>query len=502
MNASPTPAIRLSDFAMTLIDALEEEGHEAWCVGGYVRDALLGRPCNDVDIATDALWPEVRRICAARGMRVYETGTKHGTVTVVVPSATGASEGRADDARGLISADGHSSPDEGAARNAFVAGAPRNPPDTRREAGHAVEVTTFRCDGSYLDARHPQQVRFVSTIEEDLARRDFTMNALAYHPRRGLVDPFGGIDDLRAGIIRVVGEAEKRFAEDALRTLRACRFCSQLGFRIDEGTYRAMLSHKSLLAKVSTERITHELDALLLGAHVHDALMGTVDVLSFALPELAAMKGCAQMTKYHVYDVLEHTAYAVQNMPPTRLGRWAALCHDMGKPAAAFFDESGVEHFYGHAKVSEALAGALMDRLLMGGAFKHQVMMLVRHHDDEIRLDNRAIRRMLMRLDGDPALFRTLCDLKRADALAQAPAFGRGRVGEIEELRRMLDALLDAEEVPSTRNLALSGRDVMELGVEQGPDVGRILAALLEAVVDEQVENAREPLLELAHTMI
>lgn len=459
MKASATPAIYLPDFATQLIDVLESEGHEAWCVGGYVRDALLGRHGNDVDIATNALWPEVRRICAARGMRVYETGTKHGTVTVVAPSSVSDEE-------------------------------------------HTVEVTTFRYDGSYQDARHPQQVRFVSTIEEDLARRDFTMNALAYHPRRGLVDPFGGIDDLRAGTIRVVGDAKKRFSEDALRTLRACRFCSQLGFRIEEHTYRAMLEHKSLLAKVSTERITHELDALLLGAHVHDALMGTVDVLAFVLPELVAMRDCSQVTKYHVYDVLEHTAYVVQNMPPTRLGRWAALCHDMGKPAAAFFDENGVEHFYGHAKVSEVLTGALMDRLLMSGAFKRQVTQLVRHHDDEIRLDNRAIRRALMRLDGDVDLLRALCDLKRADALSQAPEFGEGRVGKAEELRRMLDALLEAEEVPSTRALAVSGRDVMELGVEQGPAVGRILDALLAAVVDERVENAREPLLELARTIV
>lgn len=456
--------LQLPSAALALIGTLEEAGFEAWCVGGFVRDALLGRPCHDIDVATDALWPEVKRLCEAAGMRVYETGSKHGTVTVVIPHAA-------------------------------IRGA-----NAQSDEETAIEVTTFRCDGAYEDARHPKDVRFVSSIEEDLARRDFAINALAYHPKRGIVDPFGGLEDMRAGIIRIVGEPDKRFAEDALRILRGCRFRSQLGFRIEDHTYQAMLSHKHLLAKVSVERITHEIDVLLLGDHVHDALLETVDVLAFALPELVAMKGFAQVTQYHIYDVLEHTAYVVQHMPPTRLGRWAALCHDMGKPAAAFFASDGVEHFYGHARVSEAIAQGLMDRLLMSNAFKEQVLTLVRHHDDVVEPSTRAIKRMLVKLGGDAQLFETLCDLKRADALSQA-TMCHERAERACELKRALGDLLTREEVPSIKTLAVNGHDILELGVEPGPRVGRVLSSLFDAVVDEKVENKRKPLLELARAM-
>lgn len=449
--------VSLPPMAVLLLDALENAGHEAWCVGGFVRDALLGRDSHDVDVATSAHWREVKSVCKAQGWRTYETGVKHGTLTVVV------SPGNADET--------------------------------------VIEVTTYRCDGAYSDARHPIGVRFVSTIEEDLARRDFTINALAYHPARGFVDPYGGLDDLRSGVIRAVGNPDKRFAEDALRTLRGCRFCSQLGFRIESETYQAMLVHKSLLAKVSTERITHELDALLLGDHVHDALLATVDVLMFALPELSAMKGCAQVTKYHIYDVLEHTAYVVQNSPRTRLSRWAALCHDMGKPAAAFFAADGVEHFYGHAKVSETLTRALTERLLMSNAFREKVAALVRHHDDEVQPTQRGVRRMLLKLDGDVEMFRALCALKRADALSQAPEYSADGVARADELLRALDKLLESEGVPSLKTLAVNGRDIMDMGVAQGPEVGRVLTALLDAVVEGDVANDREALLARARTL-
>ncbi|MDO4289842.1 MAG: HD domain-containing protein [Eggerthellaceae bacterium] len=473
--------ISLPPTAVLLLDALENAGHEAWCVGGFVRDALLGRDSHDVDVATSAHWREVKSICEAQGWRTYETGVKHGTLTVVVSSG-----------KSIAAESGGG--DSGGGENA--GGGAHHADET------VIEVTTYRCDGAYSDARHPVGVRFVSTIEEDLARRDFTINALAYHPVRGFVDPYGGLDDLQSGVIRAVGDPDKRFAEDALRTLRGCRFCSQLGFRIESETYQAMLAHKSLLAKVSTERITHELDALLLGDHVHDALLATVDVLMLALPELSAMKGCAQVTKYHIYDVLEHTAYVVQNSPQTRLSRWAALCHDMGKPAAAFFAADGVEHFYGHAKVSETLTRALTERLLMSNAFREKVAALVRHHDDEVQPTQRGVRRMLLKLDGDVEMFRALCALKRADALSQAPEFSADGVARADELLRALDKLLETEDVPSLKALAVNGRDIMGVGVPQGPEVGRALAALLDAVVEGDVANDREALLERVRALV
>lgn len=445
----PCPcAIPLPPQAAFALAALEEAGFEAWCVGGFVRDALLGRACADVDVATDAPWQEVQRVFEAAGCRTHETGTAHGTLTVVVEQ-------------------------------------------------DALEITTYRDDGAYADARHPEAVSFVRTIEEDLARRDFTMNALAYHPKRGILDPYGGVADLEARTIRAVGDPARRFSEDALRILRACRFASQLGFSIEPATYAGMMANKGQLLRISAERVTHELECLLLGAHVHDALMGTVDVLAAVLPELVACKGFEQRTPYHVYDVLEHTAFVVQNTPPSPLVRWAALFHDMGKPAAFFQDADGTGHFYGHAKISVELARAAMGRLALSPAFVGRVLTLVKHHDDVIEPTPKAVKRALARLGGDVGLFRALCDLKRGDALAQAPRCA-GRVELADELEEVLGGILEANEAFTLRKLAVDGRDVMATGVRQGPAVGAVLAAALDAVIDERVPNERAALLAFA----
>ncbi len=439
-------------YGLDLLVVLERAGFEAWVVGGFVRDALLGRSSHDVDIATNAPWTEVQRVSVAAGFSTHETGTAHGTLTVIVPDA--------DD------------------------------PQTK----YGIEVTTFRTDGAYDDARHPTQVEFVRTIEEDLARRDFTMNALAYHPQRGLLDPFDGLSDIEGGLIRMVGDPHERMAEDALRILRACRFASQLGFRIDDATFQAMLERKHLLAQVSVERVTSELDGLLLGAHVHDALMKCADVLSFVLPELLAMKECPQVTPYHIYDVLEHTAWAVQHTPPERLTRWAALFHDMGKPAAAFFSSDGVEHFYGHAAVSMVIARGIMDRLLMSNRFKDRALTLVKRHDEVIEPDARSVKRALRRLGGDVDLFRKLCAIKRADALSQAPQCAP-RAALADELEQVLEEVLATEEAFTVRDLVIDGEDVMAAGVPEGPAVGDALARALDAVIDGRKKNERDELL-------
>ncbi len=440
--------ITLPAHARELIGLLEGAGNEAWCVGGFVRDSLLERPCYDVDIATNATWTTVKELCDNAGLPTHETGVKHGTITVVFPDHDMA----------------------------------------------AIEVTTYRVDGSYQDARHPDNVTFVQTIEEDLARRDFTINALAYHPSRGIVDPYGGLEDMNNKLIRVVGDPAKRFSEDALRILRACRFASQLGFDVEESTYHAMTRQKSLLGKVSSERITDELDRLLLGEYVHDAIMSTVDVLAFVIPELVAMRGCEQKTPFHIYDVLEHTAYTIQNAPADRLVRWTALCHDMGKPAAAFFDEEGVEHFRGHAVVSQALTCELMDRLNMGTTFKDKVLLLVKHHDDLIEPKPRNVKRMLMRFDGDVDLFRALCDIKRADARSQAPRCAP-RIELADQLEEVLDEVIARHEVFSLKDLAITGDDLIKAGIPQGPRIGRLLTSALEAVIAEEVPNENAALI-------
>ena len=429
----------LPPVALTTLEVLEGGGFEAWCVGGFVRDALLGRSVHDVDVATSARWQEAQRLFEAAGFATHETGVAHGTLTVVV-------------------------------------------------GGEPVEVTTYRVDGAYRDGRHPDAVSFAHSIEEDLSRRDFTVNAMAFHPERGLLDPFGGQADLAAGVLRTVGDPHKRFSEDALRILRGCRFASQLGFALEDETWAAAVSQKSLLARVSAERILHELDGLLCGEHVHDALLGTADVLSFVLPELVAMRGFPQATPYHIYDVLEHTAWAVQRVPAEPLLRWAALCHDMGKPAAAFTGPDGVGHFYGHAAVSVELARGLLERLKAPTALREGVLALVRRHDDVVEPTPRCVKRMLRRLGGDPALFRALCALKRADALAQA-AHCALRAELADELVRVLDAVMAADEAFSLAQLAVDGRDVLALGARPGPLGGAALQAALDAVIDEQVPN-------------
>ena len=436
--------IALPSTALSALELLEANGYEAWCVGGCVRDAILGRNVNDYDIATAAPWNETERILSSGGFSVHRTGVKHGTVTAV-------------------------------------------------RDGMALEITTYRTDAGYSDGRHPDSVAFVQSIEEDLARRDFTVNALAYHPDRGLLDCWGGIEDLNRGVIRVVGDPAKRFREDGLRVLRGCRFASQLGFSIEDETLQAMKAHKMMLGKVSAERITHELDALLLGEHVHDALMETVDVLVAVMPEIAACREFDQHTPYHIYDVWEHTAWVVQRSPATRLARWAALMHDIGKPSACFF-EGKRAHFYGHAELSALLAREIMERLLMAPAFVNQVLTLVRIHDVQIAATPRSVRRALGKLDGNVELFRALIGIKRADALAQS-SLSEPRIELAAELERTLDDVLENEQAFTVKQLAINGRDVMALGVPAGPGIGEALEAALEAVIDDQVPNEREALL-------
>ncbi len=433
--------------ANKILMALEDERHEVWFVGGCIRDALMERPVSDIDIASSASWQDVARICEARGMSAHETGTRHGTVTIVAE-------------------------------------------------GIPFEVTTFRADSpTSKDARHPDSVEFVSTIEEDLLRRDFTVNAMAWHPKHGLIDPFGGRDDIAKGIIRAVGNPRKRFQEDALRILRGCRFASELGFRIDNETYQAMLSNKCLLSKVSIERTCHELDRFLLGEYVHDALMETVDIISFVLPELVAMKGFEQHTKYHIYDVLEHTAYAVQLAPRTRLLRWCALCHDMGKPASSFFDSEGVEHFYGHASVSAKLARGIAERLMMSNSFKTKLVSLIKAHSTKYEESSKAVRRAIMRdAAGDPELFRDLLQFKRADILAHAPEYHH-EVAHIDQVEKVLDDVIASNEVFNIKALAINGHDMLQLGL-QGPLIGTALRSALDAVIEGVVPNEKQSLLD------
>ena len=442
--------ILLPNYVLSALAALEAAGFEAWYVGGCVRDALLGREVNDYDIATSASWEDAERALIAYGFSVHHTGVKHGTITAVAD-------------------------------------------------GRALEITTYRADGAYSDGRHPDSVEFVRTIEEDLARRDFTVNALAYHPKRGLLDCWGGKADLEAGVIRAVGNANDRFAEDALRILRGCRFASQLGFAIEPVTKQAMWSHKMRMLNVSAERITHELTGLLLGEHVHDALMECIDIIGAVLPELVAMKGFDQHTPYHIYDVWEHTAWVVQRAPKTRVGRWAALLHDIGKPGACFF-EGQRAHFYGHAKLSVILAQSILGRMALSDSFRQDVITLVRLHDVQFAATPKSVRKALAKLDGDVPLFRELIGIKRADALAQSH-LSEPRARLASELEVVLDEVLASQAAFTVKQLAANGNEALAIGIPAGPSVGQALESALDAVMDERIPNEHDAIVAFMKTL-
>lgn len=433
---------------LDVIDTLEHAGYETWLVGGFVRDLLLERPLHDFDLASAAPWQKTKELCLAAGFAVHETGIKHGTLTVVAND-------------------------------------------------HVLEITTFRTEGEYLDHRRPSKVSFTDSIEQDLARRDFTVNAMAFHPCRGILDPFGGKQDLESGLIRCVGDPEKRFSEDALRILRALRFASQLGFALDTRTIEAANAHRNDLRLIASERIEDELTKLLCGQAVFAVLMQHTAILNVVLPELEPMEGLDQKTKYHIYDVYEHTAWVVHHSPATPLSRWAGLLHDVGKPDTFFTDEAGVGHMYGHPKVSEEHTRTIAKRLRFSRAFTHDLCLLVLYHDARPAPTRRSVRKLFAKLDHKEYLFHAICDLMRADSRAQAPEY-HDRIAITDEIEAIFNTMIAEDAVFSLHDLPISGKDLIEAGIPEGPLVGKALSATLEEVIEERLPLEREALLAFA----
>lgn len=427
----------LPNEALITLKTLEDNGYEAWFVGGFVRNSILTIPSHDFDLATNALPQQSREILLSSGFAVYETGIKHGTITAILN-------------------------------------------------GISFEITTYRSDGSYTDKRHPDSVCFVSHIEEDLSRRDFTINALAFHPERGILDPFNGKEDIEKKRIRCVGDANVRFAEDALRILRALRFASELTFSIEEDTEKALYSSASLLKSVAAERIFTETEKLLCGHNCREVLVSHVDILGVFLPELLPMKGLDQKTKYHIYDVLEHTAYVVYNTPPYPLARWAALFHDMGKPDTFFLDEHGIGHMHGHPKVSVYHLENVAKRLKFPKKLSHDLTLLVRYHDTRPAPTRKNVRKLFLRMEEKEYLFHAMCDLMRADALSQAP-FCHERVALTDELEALFNEMIAQKAYFSVKDLPISGADLLEIGFSQGPQIGEVLTILLHAVLAKEI---------------
>lgn len=429
-----------------IIEQLNKNGFEAYIVGGCVRDSLLGKNPNDWDITTSATPYEVKEIFK----RTIDTGIQHGTVTVMVDKS--------------ISKGGE----------------------------HAFEVTTYRVDGKYEDHRRPKEVTFTACLEEDLKRRDFTINAMAYNPSQGVVDIFGGQQDLEDGIIKAVGVAEHRFEEDALRILRAVRFAAQLGFSIEEETKKAMTKLADNLRFISAERIQVELTKLITSDHP-DRLVEAYELglTKVVLPEFDAMMETNQDNPHHLYNVGIHTIKVMEHVPPTQILRYTALLHDVAKPITKTLDENGVGHFYGHQAKGADMAREILRRLKLDNYTIEETCLLIYEHDYSLHGTNiKSFRRFLNRLGMER--FEDFLIIKRADMAGQSDYNKEERQGYVDDMIAMFELVKKENQCIKISDMAIKGRDLIEMGISPGREMGAILKSLFEKVLDEPELNHKE----------
>ena len=432
--------IQLPEKVKVIIQTLEAAGYEAYAVGGCVRDSVLGRIPADWDITTSALPEQVKELFH----RTIDTGIEHGTVTVMMDK-------------------------------------------------EGFEVTTYRIDGEYRDHRHPEQVNFTGELKEDLRRRDFTINAMAYNDRCGMVDAFGGIEDLKHGVIRCVGVDGERFEEDALRILRAVRFAAQLGFEIEKETADAARALAGNLKDISAERIQTELVKLLVSPHPE--MLRTayeLGITRVVLPEFDVMMETPQHHPHHMYSVGEHTLKALEFTDPEKVLRLSVLFHDFGKPQTRTTVD-GVDHFHGHANVSAQETVRIMRRLKFDNATMDQVKRIVLYHDARPQPDERQIRRLLHRAGED--IFPELFQVMGADILAQSEYRKIEKLVNLERVHQVYDEILKRKDCISLKNLQVTGKDLIAAGMEPGKKIGEILNQMLEDVLETPEHNEREYLL-------
>lgn len=433
--------IKVPRGAQSIVLGLRYANHEAYVVGGCVRDSLLGREPNDWDICTSATPSEMKRHFNRLGIQTIDTGLKHGTITAKLNN------------------------------------------------GELYEVTTFRVDGNYSDSRHPDSVEFVDSIYKDLARRDFTINAMAYNSA-GLVDPFHGRDDLERGVISCVGNPDDRFSEDALRILRALRFASIYNFWIDERTAESIHRNKDSLKNIAAERVQSELCKMLCGSGVLQVLLEFSDVMAVIIPELKPCIGFEQNNRYHQYTVYEHIAHAVANYTGTDISvKVALLLHDIGKPLCYSEDENG-GHFHGHAVPGREIAETVMDRLRFDNKTKDEVLELVLYHDALIEPTPKTVRRWLNKI-GEHR-FSQLLDIRMADIKAHADGTQGSRIERCIVLGVLMAEILEQEQCFSMKDLAIKGKDILALGVPEGKLVGEILKHILDMVINDELDNHLE----------
>ena len=434
--------LTLPDKVSYILDTLHSAGFEGYAVGGCIRDSLLGKEPKDWDITTSATPKEVKSLFP----HTVDTGISHGTVTVLLE------------------------------REGF-------------------EVTTYRIDGKYEDSRHPKEVTFTPNLLEDLKRRDFTINAMAYNQKDGLVDAFDGVGDLRRGLIRCVGDAKQRFKEDALRLMRAVRFAAQLGFSIERETYAAICEMAGDLRRISVERIAAELVGLLVSDYPEKIrALYESGITSVILPEFDAMMQTEQKNPHHLYTVGEHTIAALSFVEKDKILRLAVLLHDVAKPLCETVDEEGVSHFHGHPELGGEMAKRILRRLKFDNCSIQSICRLVSAHDDNPPLTERSVRRVIMRIGTDafPALFA----LKRADILAQSNYQRQEKLEYLDGFQMYYRKIIEAKDCLTLKELAVSGSDLIQAGMAEGPALGETFKELLELVIDDPKKNTKEYLLE------
>ena len=430
-----------------IIHTLQEHGFEGYAVGGCVRDAMLHREPQDWDITTSAKPEQVKALFR----HTIDTGIQHGTVTVMLEH-------------------------------------------------EGFEVTTYRIDGEYEDARHPKDVQFTSDLLEDLRRRDFTINAMAYNEKDGLVDAFDGLGDLKRGIIRCVGVAEERFTEDALRMLRAVRFAAQLGFEIEALTKEAICKLAPNLKKVSAERIQIELVKLLTSGHPEEIKTAwETGLTAVFLPEFDVMMETEQVNPHHKYSVGEHTIKGLCAVAPDKVLRLTMLLHDVAKPVCKTTDEDGIDHFYGHEEKGEEMARAILRRLKFDNDTTGRVCKLVRCHDHMPAMTEKSVRRAIHRngIEQYPALFA----IRRADTLAQSDYKQVEKLEMIVQYETLYEHIMEKQQCLSIKELAVTGVDLIELGMTPGKAIGETLKQLLELVLEDPELNTKEKLIQEVHNL-
>jgi tRNA nucleotidyltransferase/poly(A) polymerase len=435
--------LQLPQNAAYIIRRLEDAGFESYAVGGCIRDTLLGKMPEDWDITTSALPEQIKAVFP----RTVDTGIEHGTVTVLCGK-------------------------------------------------ESFEVTTYRIDGEYEDARHPKEVVFTASLTEDLKRRDFTINAMAYNEKTGLVDCFSGLSDLNSGIIRCVGEAEKRFDEDALRMMRAVRFAAQLGFIIEENTYAAIKNMAGNLAKVSAERIQTELVKLLQSKHAeHMRTLYETGITAGVLPEFDRMMETPQNNPHHCYTVGEHTLHALEEVPEDKVLRLAMLFHDVAKPACRTTDRRGVDHFRGHPQQGEKMTSQILRRLKFDNDTRKKVCAYVKWHDYKPWLSERNIRFAASRIGTEyyPGMFV----VKRADIKAQSKFEREQKLAYVDEYEKIYRGIMERQDCLTLKGLKVNGSDLIAEGMRPGKEIGEALQYLLEQVLEQPELNDRDTLLSL-----